>query len=102
MTILITILNAITGSLTLLEALIAAALKMWNDYHAAGVINPDQLANDATGAAEAAIDLEQDVHKQIALVTSILLTHQPAITIEHATAVAAAAVAVAKDRRIKG
>lgn len=94
---IIAALTAIAALLNPLEKLISAVWALWHDeVQKAAVGDPTRLMNDAVGAAQAAVDLETDAHKQIALCESALAVQQPNLTIEHRTGLAAVAVAHVK------
>lgn len=99
MNIIIDALESLAVLLPPLENLIRAAMRLWRDEMAMTKTDPTLLANDATGAAQAAVDLELDVRAQIALVETTLAKEHPALSVTSRAALAAHAVAV--QRQVK-
>lgn len=92
MSVFIVILSAISGMLGPMATLFQDGLKLWNDYHSKTNTDPDLLANDAIGAAEAFVALDKDAEQAIADVTAQLKANNPSADPVHLHALAAMAV----------
>ncbi len=96
---IVAIISALVGLAGPLSSLFSDVLKGWSDLHTTGTVNVDTLGNDALGAAQAAVDLETDVQKQLALVEQTLSSQHPGSPVTQIKAVSAMAVEQARNAR---
>lgn len=89
LTIIIAAISALAGPAA---SLFQDVMGLWSSAHSTGAVNMDELSNQAIGAAQAAVALETDIQKQIALVETTLTASNPAAPITQVKAVAAMAV----------
>jgi len=92
MGLIIVALDALGALLPALVALVKSAIGVYDAEMTSTNTDPAALANDAIGAAKAAVDLNTTFEAQLALVRATLAQQHPALSNEHVAAVGAMAL----------
>lgn len=92
MLVFIAILEALANLASPMASLFKGAMSLWADFHGKTGTDPDAVANDAMGAAQAFVALDKDTEQAIADVTAQLKANHPQADPSHLHALGAMAV----------